>query len=1285
MNNSVRALGAKIGAWPLKIKLTLLVMLIFVVGIGTLSVYVVGGLRTDFGRVIAKEQITTVSFVARAVDRELALRIGSLQSLAPKAGILLASDIEGLEAYLLDKPVAISIFTSDVYVVSKQGFRVAEAPLRGYLGQTYADAAYIKEVLATGRPVVKPLLSGLARQPVLVVAVPLFAADGSVSGVLCGAELLNAGFFHFVGEVRNGDTGGIDLISLKDGVYAASTDPLRVLKEISPKSQSPLLDRRQGARAQGVVTDMTGVAILSTAAHATVADWLIVGYIPTDEAFAPVQGVAERIYTGAILITFFGGLLIWLLLQRELAPVEWASRQIDEGSGSLHIMKPLAVVGSREIRTLLESFNRMHKRVLEKNEIIRLERDQLESTLVELKLAEESLQALNQDLENKVEARSKKLSDLYDVLKEVLESLPFGVAVYDEKHQLVLRNVLYGVLMNFPPELLEKEPVLFPDMIRYTFDRGDYPNRQFDEVLASLLTIMDEHQEVCFERYLASGIALEIKTRSISADWTLITYRDITAQKLAEKTLEEAKRVAEAATEAKSGFLANMSHEIRTPMNAIIGLAYLLERADLPAESTALVRKITSAGRSLLSIINDILDFSKIEAGRLELEHVPFSLNTVLENLATIMSVNVGSKDIELIITPPENRVDRLIGDPLRLEQILINLLGNGIKFTDRGHVELNVSIVDFFDQKISLRFAVRDTGIGISVSKQKEIFEPFSQAESSTTRHFGGTGLGLTISRRLVAIMGAEMAVVSEPGHGSEFSFCLTFERAPEMDLSAPEMANLDVLIADDNPIALEALRRTTTALGWNANIVDSGAAALRCVLARQDQGQGQGAGQVIVLDWKMPGMDGLATARAIREAVSQDMLGPIIVMVTAYSSEQLLASSDSKMADAVLTKPVTPSSLYNAVAMAQRARFGIEEKPSGGPGQRLGGIRMLIVDDTEINREVAIRIFAGEGAQVSLANDGREAVDWLLMHAGEVDIVLMDVQMPVLDGLGATRLIRSTPQLRDLPVLALTAGAFKAQEDAAKAAGMTGFLSKPFDVDVAIALILKNVRRKEAAAGATDMPRAAPAASAAPLAQASSRTEQDLPGLAVGRGLKIWRDEGVYRQYLRKFARDYGNSIAEMARVEPIDAAALAHALRGAAGNLALLELAALTAEADHTLRAGEDATPLYAKLQVAMEIALASIRRYASDPEQAYASVQRATGDGNASLIMPLLTQLLNAFNTDDPGAINPVLAEVAKLLPPARLAAIHEAVENFDFRGGEAIVHALVADLNISLEI
>ncbi|HEY4075229.1 MAG TPA: cache domain-containing protein, partial [Herbaspirillum sp.] len=275
MSGSVRSLSAKIGVWPLKIKLTLFVMVIFAVSIGTLSIYVVRGLRFDFSKVITKEQTTTVSFVARTVDRELALRIGALESLAPKAAILLANDLQGLPAYLLDKPVATRIFTRDIYIVSKDGVRIAEAPLRGYVGKTYTDSAYIKEVLATGKPVVKPLIGGFARQPVLVVAVPVFAADGSVAAVLCGAELLSAGsFFHFVGEVHNGDTGGFDIISLKDNVYAASTDPLRVLKEVPPKGKNALLDRRQqGYLEPSVITDAAGVRVLSTAARTTVANW----------------------------------------------------------------------------------------------------------------------------------------------------------------------------------------------------------------------------------------------------------------------------------------------------------------------------------------------------------------------------------------------------------------------------------------------------------------------------------------------------------------------------------------------------------------------------------------------------------------------------------------------------------------------------------------------------------------------------------------------------------------------------------------------------------------------------------------------------------------------------------------------------------------------------------------------------------------------------------------------------------------------------------------------------
>jgi signal transduction histidine kinase/DNA-binding response OmpR family regulator/HPt (histidine-containing phosphotransfer) domain-containing protein len=1282
MSNGVRGWGAKFGRWPLKIKLALFVMLIFAVGVGALSTFVVSRLRNDFERVISKEQATTVGFVARTIDRELLLRINALTSLAPQVAALMGNQTS-LQAYLEDKPVARKIFSRDIFVVSKDGIRMAETPLRGFIGTSYADAAYVKDVLESGKPIVKPLLDGFARQRVLMVAVPIFAGDGSVAGVLCGAELIDAGsFFHFSGEVRNGDTGGFDVISPKDGVYVASTDALRVLQPMPAKGASPLFDSRlEGFMGSGLARDSIGIENLRTAARATAADWLVIAYLPTDEAFAPVHGVAMRIYTGALVITLLGGLLIWLLLRRELAPVEAASRRIGLAESGTLSMEPLVVEGSGEIRALLENFNHLQQNVQEKNEIISRERDQLASTLDNLKHAEESLRLFNQELEDKVEIRSRKISDLYQILSQVLESLPFGVAVFDEKRELILRNKLYGSLLDFPAELLEKERIPFADILRFSFKRGDYPNQRFEEVLAGFINMMETRQTVCFERSLASGIFLEMRSCSISAGWTLLTYRDTTAQKQAEQTLEQARRVAEAATEAKSDFLANMSHEIRTPMNAIIGLAYLLEKSGLPAESEGLARKITTAGRSLLSIINDILDFSKIEAGRIELEQVPFSLDTVLDNLATIMSVNVKGKDIELIITPPETRADRLIGDPLRLEQILINLLGNGIKFTDQGHVELNVSAIAEWDERITLRFAVRDTGIGIPLDKQKEIFEPFSQAESSTTRHFGGTGLGLTISRRLVALMGAQMEIVSEPGNGSEFSFYLTFDRAQDLQLSAPEMAHLDVLIADDNPIAREALRRTTMALGWNAQIVDSGEAALQNVLKYGNQGPGK----VIVLDWKMPGLDGLATARAIRESIGGDEeMALIIVMVTAYSSDELLASADSHMADAVLTKPVTPSNLYNAVAVARKARFGLDEPNSNGPGRRLENVRILIVDDTEINREVALRIFAGEGAQVSLANDGRQAVDWLLSHPGEIDIVLMDVQMPVMDGLAATRLIRDTQELAGLPVIALTAGAFKVQEEAAKAAGMTGFLSKPFDVDVAIGMILKNTRR----AGLAHIGANASVTAIYTPVPSRQRNTHYLPGLAVESGLKTWKDETAYRRYLRKFAHDFRFSIAEMRAAEPTVAAGRAHALKGAAGNLALFELAALTGKLDTALRAGEETERLFAGVQTAMDIALDSIRRYAPDPDQTQDRDTASGKDDGAvdnTRLAPLLVALLEVFNTDDPGAIGPVLSELDEILPSSSVTAIHDAVDNFDFRGGEDAVRALAAGRNIPMEV
>jgi len=646
----------------------------------------------------------------------------------------------------------------------------------------------------------------------------------------------------------------------------------------------------------------------------------------------------------------------------------------------------------------------------------------------------------------KLKARAQKLIELNKFLNNVLEVLPFGVVIYNQEHIAILRNTLFGTLLDYPPALLQKEPLYFSDLIRFNFDRGDYPDRPFTEVLAGFTQMMEAKQPVRFERQQANGVFLEIRGQTIADNWTLLTYTDITAHKLAEQTIEAAKHEAEAATDAKSAFIANMSHEIRTPINAILGLAYLLEKAQLPGDANDLVRKIRIAGRSLLAIINDILDFSKIESGKMEIELAPFSLGDVLDNIAIIMSAIAGEKDIQLIIAPPPLHTNQLRGDALRLEQVLSNLTSNAIKFTERGHVTMSIQVVTEDEKQITLHFAVRDTGIGIPLEKQQEIFAPFSQADSSTSRRFGGTGLGLTISRRLVANMGGELQVSSVPGKGSEFCFDLTFERGQDAPVLHGER------IADDNPLAL----------------------------------------------------------------------------------------------------------------------------------QRLVGLRILVVDDSEINREVAQSIMEGEGAHVVLAEEGSQAVAWLQTHPNEADIVLMDVQMPILNGYEATRQIRQIPALTKLPVIALTAGDFTEQQALTNDVVMNGFISKPIDVDAAIALIIKLTGQ----------------VAQADSAESAAITAQDLPGLAVGQGLKIWRNPLIYQQCLRKFVDEYANAAHLMAGLDKTEAALLAHKLKGTAGCLALQEIAARAADVEQALQVSQDSTDSLIRLQVALDKAQTSIQRYAVD---------------------------------------------------------------------------------------
>jgi len=748
---------------------------------------------------------------------------------------------------------------------------------------------------------------------------------------------------------------------------------------------------------------------------------------------------------------------------------------------------------------------------------------------------------------------------------------------------------------------------------------------------------------------------------------------------------------AEASTRAKSSFLANMSHEIRTPMNAVLGFCYLLEQRPLDIEALVLVRKVHNAGRSLLALINDILDFSKIEAGHLEIETVPFSLYGLLDDLAGIMVASARDKNLELVITPPLD-ADALLGDRLRLQQVLVNLLGNAIKFTQQGEVELRISVESEDEQQLNLRFAVRDTGIGISPGQQAVIFSAFSQADGTISRRFGGTGLGLSISQQLVRLMGGNLQVHSETGKGSEFWFVLPMRRDLLVKHAPSQLSRLELLVADDSDAAREALSVAANSLGWKADVVDSGEAALMQALARAD---GDGFYDALLLDWKMPGLDGLGAAEAIRKALETRKTAftpsPIIIMVTAYSHDDLQAQPGLVWVDRVMSKPVTPSTLYNTVADVLNQRnprlFPAQTQPAAFNTRRIPGVRVLVVDDSDINLEVAQGILQGDGAIVYLAGDGQEAVDWLQANPDAVDIVLMDVQMPLMDGYAATRRIREEARWKNLPIVALTAGAFDALRDAAIESGMNDFLAKPFNVGQMMALIQRWTGCKPEAKAAMRIPTANPSVPLTPQPEPETAPPvSNLPGIDLEKGLKLWVKPEKYRTYLNKFVGSYasaGQDIAAYCRQNDISAAAaLAHKLLGVAGSMALPRVEERVQPLDAQLKTGQPDLALAAELQTALDEVCASVAEWMATetPEPAAKPVDAII---NRDALAVLLNQLLDALDYSNPNSAESVLVQMQGQVDSTRLAEIQARLNDFDFQAAEILATSLMNDLNITM--
>jgi PAS domain S-box-containing protein len=837
--------------------------------------------------------------------------------------------------------------------------------------------------------------------------------------------------------------------------------------------------------------------------------------------------------------------------------------------------------------------------------------------------------------------RNLRTNELLAFQRALLESIPYPMFIKDAQARFVGCNKAYEQGFGIESDFLKGKSVLelefIPEEDRKRFDEQDRGVIRNANRISYELPIKFSDGETHVTLYSVDGFKLQ----DGSPGGLIGLLVDITDQKRVAEELRIAKAKAEEATQMKSMFLANMSHEIRTPMNAIIGLSHLALKTTLTPKQRDYVSKVHNAGTSLLAIINDILDFSKVEAGKLDIESTEFRLDEVITSVTTLTAQKAHDKGLEFLAQVAPEVPDVLVGDPLRLGQILTNFVNNAVKFTERGEVRITIEEIEQVGEKTHLRFSVRDTGIGMTKEQAGRLFQPFTQADMSTTRKHGGTGLGLTISRRLVELMGGRTWLESEPGVGSTFYFTVWLGVGSHVGSRkvVPEKLNeLRVLVVDDNETAQEILKDPLGNIVSRVDLASSGKAAIDAVR----QHDATDPYDLVFMDWRMPGMDGLQASRHIK---SDETLAhpPHIVLVTAFGREEVREEAERLQLDGYLIKPLTKSMVFDMLVNIFAAEGDAAPAAErAAEAMSLRGARILLAEDNEINQQIAVELLEGAGATVRVASNGRLAVEMLFSGTpADVDVVLMDLQMPEMDGHQATARIRADQRFASMPIIAMTAHATMEERHRCLESGMNDHISKPINPDQLFETVARFFRPS--------------GENAIALQQVMDPGHEVIPSIAcldTKDGLsRVAGNQKLYLKILRKFVEQQGAAVSEVAQAiaqgDRELAERIAHTLKGVAGNIgarSLYKAAGHLEKRIHDNASTQEIEAAQSQAQAELDTLLAGLKPIAISASALVAPPATPVDSVQIRRVASDLILLLQAF---DPGATDFVESNHATL--------------------------------------